>query len=95
MLKTTELFDKLALNKNDGSKLAFNRNNNTKPASKKNNSNNEIDGFDISRNSMKHIKKSGKLFKSRKSKSEKTSKSQKSKSKKCLSLKIWLNQEKS
>ena len=43
---------------------------------KKNDSDNEVNEFDISENSVKYTKKSEKLFKLRKSKSKKMSKSQ-------------------
>ena len=75
MLKTTKLFDKPALSKNNGSKSDFNKNDNNRLASKKNNDNGEGDRFDVGRNGIKYAKKSGKLSKSRKSKSEKMSKS--------------------
>ena len=65
MLKTTRLPDKPALSKNDDSRPAF----------RKNEGNSEVNGFDVSRNGVKHIKKSEKLFKLGKSKSKKTFKS--------------------
>ena len=75
MLKTIRLFDKLAPSKNNDSKSAFSKNNNNKPAFRKNNGNSKIDRFDLSRNDIKHTKKSGKLSKLRKLKSKKTFKS--------------------
>ena len=75
MLKTTRLLDKSAPSKNNGSRSASSKNNNSKPASGRNNNDNEIDGFGVSGNGMKHAKKLGKLSTSGKSKSEKTFKS--------------------
>ena len=68
MLKMTQLLDKLASSRNDGSKSASSRNDNNMPAVRRNNSNGEDDEFDG--NSIKHAKKLGKskkLSKSRKS----------------------------
>ena len=76
MLKTIGLLDKLAFNKNNGSKSASNKNNNSKPAYKKNNSNSEVNKFNIGRNNIKHAKNLGKLSKLGKSKSKKLFKSQ-------------------
>ena len=82
MLKMTELPDKPAFSINDGSRSASNKNNNNRLVFGKNDGNGEFDGFGISRNGMKHTKKSRKLSKSknlsksRKSKSKKTFKSQ-------------------
>ena len=47
-------------------KLAFDRKNNSLSILNKNNNNNKINRFSISRNNVKYIKKSGKLFKLRK-----------------------------
>ena len=69
MLKITGLLDKLAFNKNNGSKFISSKNNNNRLVFKKNISNNKIDGFDINKNDVKYAKKSRKMFKSRKSKS--------------------------
>ena len=63
MLKTTRLFDKLALGRNNNSKLVFSKNNNSKPAFKKNNSNNKVNRFGIDRNDIEYIKKLEKSFK--------------------------------
>ena len=63
MLKIIRLFDKLAFDKNNGNILVFGKNNNNKPASRKNNSNNEFDKCGINRNSLKYVKKLGKLSK--------------------------------
>ena len=84
MLKTTELPDKLASSRNDGSRSASSKNNDSKLASERNSSNNEVNGLGVDRNGVKHAKKSGKLSKSenlsksRQSKREQLSKSQKS-----------------
>ena len=75
MLKITRLPNKLAPSKNDGSRSASSKNDNSRPASKNNDSDGEVEGFDVSENGIKYIKKSRKLFKSRKSKSKKMSKS--------------------
>ena len=75
MLKTIGSPDKPIFSRNNGSRLVFSRNNNSKPASKKNNDDDEVNGFDVSRNSIEHAKKSRKLFQSRKLKNKKTSKS--------------------
>ena len=75
ILKTTESPNKLAPNRNDGSRSSFSKNNDNKPASGKNNGDSEVDGFGISRNYVEHAKKSRKLSKSGKSKNEKTFKS--------------------
>ena len=71
MLKITKLPDKPAFSKNNGSRLVFSRNNNSRLAFGKNDGDGEVDRFGISRNGIKHAKKSRKLFKSRKSKSKK------------------------
>ena len=71
MLKTIELPDKPAPNKNDSSWSAFNRNNNSRPASKKNNINGEGNGLNVGKNSIEHTKKLRKSSKSEKLKSEK------------------------
>ena len=76
MLKIIGLPDKPIFNKNNDSRLASNRNDNNKSVFRKNNGNSEVDRFDISGNGVRHIKKSGKLSKLRKSKSKKMSKSQ-------------------
>ena len=60
ILKTTKWPDK----------LIFSKNNNNKLVSEKNNGNNKIERFSIIGDSMKYIKKLGKLFKLRKSKSK-------------------------
>ena len=75
MLKTTRLPDKLAPSKNNGSKSVSSRNDKNKLAFERNNGNNEVNRFDIGRNSMEHAKKSGKSSKSEKLKSKKLSKS--------------------
>ena len=75
MLKTTGSLHKLALIRNNNSRSASNRNNNSRPVSRKNNGNGEVDKFSVGRNDIEYAKKSGKLFKSRKSKSKKTFKS--------------------
>ena len=74
-MKTTELLDKPAFNKNNGSKSASNRNNNSRLASKRNNGNGEVNEFGVSKNGAEHAKKSEKLSNSRKSNSKKTFKS--------------------
>ena len=71
MLKITRSPDKPASSRNNGSRLASNKNNNNRPVSKRNNGNSKVDRFGISKNSIEYTKKSGKLFKLRKSKSEK------------------------
>ena len=76
MLKTIRLSNKPAFDRNNNNKSAFNRNNNRKPAFRKNNNDNEVNKYDIGRNSIKYTKKSRKLFKSEKSKSKKIFKSQ-------------------
>ena len=75
MLKTTGLLNKLAANKNNGSKSVSNKNGNNKLAFRKNVNDDKVDRFDISRNSIKYVKKSANLFKLRKSKNKKMSKS--------------------
>ena len=75
MLKTTELPDKLAPYKNNGSRSNSNKNNNSKPASGKNIGNGEVDKFGVGKNDVKHAQKLEKSSQSGKSKSEKTSKS--------------------
>ena len=57
MLKTIRSFDKPVCNKNNSSKLASNNNKNSKSAFEKNDSNNKVNRFDVSNESMKHIKK--------------------------------------
>ena len=76
MLKIIESLDKPAPSKNNGSKSASSRNNDSKPVSKRNNGNSKVNRFSVSKNSVKHVKKSEKLSKSGKSKSKKISKSQ-------------------
>ena len=75
MLKTIELSDKPASNRNDSGKSASDKNNDSKSAFGKNNDNGEVNGFNIGKNGIEYTKKSGKLSKSGKSKSEKMSKS--------------------
>ena len=75
MLKTIRSPDKSASHMNDSSKSASNRNDNSKSASRKNNGIDEVNEFVVGGNSIKHVKKSEKLSKSRKSKSKKMSKS--------------------
>ena len=75
ILKTTRSPDKPAPSRNDGSRSASNKKDNNRLVFGKNDGNDEVDGFGIGRNGIKHAKKSGKLFKSGKSKSEKTFKS--------------------
>ena len=70
MLKTIKSFDKLALNKNNGSKSILNKNNNSILVFERNNNNNKINRFGIERNILGYAKKLGKL------KSEKISKFQ-------------------
>ena len=72
ILKITRSPDKPAFSRNHGSRSNSSKNNNSRPALRKNNSDNEIDRFGIGENGVKHTKKLGKLFKSRKLKSEKT-----------------------
>ena len=80
ILKTIRLPNKPASSKNNGSKSASSRNNNSRQIFKRNDGNDEVDGFDVSGNSVKHAKKLRKLSKLRKSsklgksKNEKTSK---------------------
>ena len=69
ILKTTRLLDSSALSKNDDSKSASSKNDNSKSASGRNDGNSELNRFDVSSNSVKHAKNSGK------SKSKKFSKS--------------------
>ena len=75
MLKIIGLFDKPVPSRNNSSRSASSKNNNSKPVFRKNNGNIEIDRFSISKNGVEHVKKSRKLFKSRKLKGKKTSKS--------------------
>ena len=75
MLKTIELSNKPALNRNNSNKSASNKNNNNRPVFRKKNGNNEFEKFNVGGNNIEYTKKSEKLFKSRKLKSEKTSKS--------------------
>ena len=64
MLKITRLFNKLASSRNNDNRSTFERND----------SNNEINRFGISGNSVEYTKKLEKLFKSRKLKRKKMSK---------------------
>ena len=64
MLKTTRLPDKPVLSRNNGSRSASSKNDNSKPASGKNNGNGEVNKFSVGRNSLEHVKKLGKSFKS-------------------------------
>ena len=82
MLKITGSLDKSVSSKNNGNRLTYSKNDNNRPVFKKNNSNGKDNGFDISKNSVKYVKKSEKLskleklFELKKSKSKKTFKSQ-------------------
>ena len=72
----TELFNKLAFNKNNGNLSVFSKNDNNKPAFERNDSNNKVNRFGVNKNGVEHAKKSGKLSKSGKAKSKKIFKSQ-------------------
>ena len=81
MLKTTELPNKPAPNRNNSSKSPFSRNNNNGPVFGRNDGNSKVDEFD--NDNIEHIKKS------RKSKIQKLAKPQK------LSMSRKLKSEKS
>ena len=75
MLKTTKSSDKPVSSRNDSNKLTFGKNNNSKLVFRKNNSNSKVNEYGIGENGVEYAKKSGKLFKSRKSKGKKILKS--------------------
>ena len=75
MLKKSRSLDEPAFSRNNSSRSASNRNNDSRPTYERNDSNDEVNRFSIGGNGMEYAKKSGKLFKSRKSKTIKMSKS--------------------